>query len=647
MADVIQEFIFGLGFGKVDTKPIDETEKKAREAAKRVRDEWAKAGKDIGKSLAIAGGAALGAAAGLFKFAESSARAADEIGDTAVALGVSARELQRLRHGMQIAGGNVESFDRAIKKWTTGLSEAAAKGIGPVAERLDQLGLSAGQLVGLGLEDQIGIIADSFQGLADEQEKAAIAADLFGAKADIKQLLERSSAGVRELGDEAERLGLVLGQDALDAAGDFTDSIDRMKAQLGAIARDVGLSLIPTIQEIIEQIRDWASKNRELIATRLKEVVMSIANALKQLLPALMTLLPAFAKLVELSAKAAEVIGPAGMTGAMVGMRGAMSGALGPIGAVTTALALLVSTVITAAEETQDLQFALDDLKSGGRGKRGEGTRKLASKREGDLQASRDALVTQLDAVTAVGQKRRGSGSTSGFAADQRDRAQIVGQIREIDAAIAKERERAGSKAAFDADVQRESAALEQRTQARINAKRAADAAKKGKGGGSKAAFEAEFDEYDFEAEDLFGDDIRGLADSAGVDERAYSAAIKAAGSSLREGSTAEVAKQAARSRLGGLTGKDYSAKGSSDPLLSAIFGENVPDVELSKMALGATPQTLIATINNNFAMQFDIAVDGAGNPADVAAEVHTQSQALWKDKVAATTKLVKPAFHR
>lgn len=177
--------------------------------------------------------------------------------------------------------------------------------------------------------------------------------------------------------------------------------------------------------------------------------------------------------------------------------------------------------------------------------------------------------------------------------------------------------------------------------------RREAEAKKAKRGGGKRKKTEIEYTAEDFEADELFGDEIRRLGEQAGVGQTAIDEAIKAGGSSLKSGDVADVARKSALSRLSQSSGQDYSNKASKDPLLSAIFGENVPDVELSKMALGATPQTLIATINNNFAMQFDIAVDGAGNPADVAAEVHTQSQAMWKDKVAATTKLVKPAFHR
>lgn len=638
---VIAEFLFGLGFSKVDPKPLDDAEKKAKDAAKRMREEWASASRDIGKSFAIVGASATGAAFGIFKLAESSARAADEIGDTAVALGTTGRELQRLRHGMQIAGGNVEGFDRAVKKWTSGLSDAASKGVGPVADRLAQLGVSVGELQSLGLEDQIALISDRFQGLASEQEQAAVAADLFGAKADIKQLLERTGAGVHALGDEAERLGLVMSQDALDAAGDFADELDRLRAMLGAIVRDVGLSIMPTVRQVIDMIRDWAERNRDLIKTRLEETIRAVSSALLQLLPALTTFLPLLAKGIELAAKLAESVGPAGMAGSLIAMRGAAAGALGPVGALAAAFALLASSVLSAAEETQNLQFLLDDFKQGGRGKRGEGARFVASKREGDLQATRRALTAQLDQIEAIGGARTGGASGSGEQAFQRDRAKIVGQIRQLDNAIAKERAKATAATDFDADVAKRSAELEQRTQGRIEAKKAADeAARKGKGGGKRKAFEEDLSEFDFAADEAFGAEIRRLAESSGVGEVAFAAAIKSGGESLKAGSSIEVARQAARSRLGGLAGKDFGAQ--KDPLLSEIFGEDVPDIELSSLAVGAQPQTLVVTITNNFDVDVANEINGAGNPAEVASQVNATVDRAVRNLVADATRTVK-----
>lgn len=172
-------------------------------------------------------------------------------------------------------------------------------------------------------------------------------------------------------------------------------------------------------------------------------------------------------------------------------------------------------------------------------------------------------------------------------------------------------------------------------------------AAARARGGKKKRAVDFEAEDFEqLEAEELLGEDIDRFARQAGATPEQRQLALEAASGSIAGFSSPDVALRAAKSSIEGSTGKKL-AESNKDPLLSAIFGDQVPDVELSKMALGATPQTLIATINNNFTMSFETDVNGAGNPADVAAEVHAAAKREWKDAVTATSKLVKPSFHR
>ncbi len=648
---VIKEFLFSLGW-KVDNSGLDDTEEKGKKAAKGVADEWKKAGKTIGKTLTQVAAGAVAAAAGVFKLAESAAAAGDKTAKAAKQAGVAADQYQRVAFALERSGGSAAGLDRALRTMTLNLENAATKGSGPLADGLERIGLRAEDLLGLSLEDRLAAIADRLALAGDESRQSAVAMQLFGAKggAELKVLLDEGGAGIRALGDEAERLGLVMGDDALAASEEFTDAVHDLKRTLGALMRDVGLSIVPTVQNVIGRIKEWAVSNRELIATRVEEVIRAVMTALEQLIPPMLEFLPLAAELVRLGAEIASNMGPGGATAALIGLRAAMAGSLGPAGLLATALATIVSTLINMQVKAQDARFALDDLLQGGRGKRGEGTRKLVSKREGQLQQQRRALASRVKELTGRNALKNVLRDGEAFPENQKgifelgkrrdsQKAAAMARIREIDKEIAAERGRAQKEEErFGPDV--------------FTGPNLADAGSdrvpKSKKGGGKRRKETDITV----AATKFGEQIRRLAEKGGVGEVAIKSALEAGQTSLNSGAADKVALRAALGRLGSLTGQDLTSKKGKkggDPLLSAILGdENVPDIELSSIARGANPQTLISNITNNITIgDTNIEVQGAGNPGDVASETQRRFDERLRDIFSKASKTARPPFLR
>lgn len=643
MAETIKEFIFGLAFGKIDPKPVTDAEKAAKEAADNVSKQWKKAGEDIKKgfgairsSALIVAGAATGAAAGLFKLADSAAKTGDEIAKTSAGLGVAAREVQRLRFATERSGGSTQDFTRSLKAMTLGMHDAYTKGTGPVAEGLKDLGIKIEDIANLGAEDQFAMISDALQGVGNQSERSALMMKLFGAEggAKLKGLLDQGSAGIRALGDEAERLGLVMGDDALKASEEFADVMLDVKSTLKALVRDVGIELIPTVQAVATQIKDWTVANRQLLSTKIREFVEAISNSLRQLAPVILEILPALAKMVGHSAKLVDSIGPTGATAAVLGFKVAMSGALGPIGLVITAIATLTAGLISYASAQQEANALEFDNNFGGRGKRGEGaSRNVGSAKEGRLQARQQKLALRMAEFDSDLGRLGGAEQFNRKTQHENDRRRMVSLKNEIAAERKRVDARKGRKDLSGAVGFAKNFGKGRRKSERPK--------------GTRTEVEVEFDAEDFEFDDEFGEEIRRLGERDGVGDVALNEAIKAGGASIRSGSTMDVARQAALSRLGSASGKDYSARAGKDPLLSEIFGNDVPDVELSSLAMGAQPQTLIATINNNFHFDLDQEINGAGDPADVASHVSKAIRDVFEGSVAKSTKLAAVKWSR
>ena len=84
-------------------------------------------------------GAAAGGAAILFgqKYAES----ADRIAKTSVRIGITTKELQRLRHAFDIGGASAEMTDRALQFFARSIGEAH-KGTGEAVEIFEAMGIT-------------------------------------------------------------------------------------------------------------------------------------------------------------------------------------------------------------------------------------------------------------------------------------------------------------------------------------------------------------------------------------------------------------------------------------------------------------------------------------------------------------------------
>lgn len=626
------EVVFAIAFGKADTKNLDDAERKGLASAKKVEGGWSNAAKNIGKSFAIIGAAAGGAAIGIFKLVESTATAGDEIAKTSKGLGIAANELQRLRFAAERSGGTAQGMTRALRTFTVGLQDAATKGTGPVAEGLDAIGLSFADLQGRGVEQQFGIIAEALKGVEDATERSAISMKLFGSRggAALAPLLNEGRAGIKALGDEAERLGIVMGEDALRASEKFADDMLDLKGVILGLTRDVAGGLIPEFSAGIAKVREWIVVNREFIAGKVREYLDRILEVLTDLLPLFKASGQVTITLAEAASKLAEAVGPTGLVAAFIALRLAMTGLPGLIAGVSVAVGIALGGLISDLSGTNDeirrLRAETDQLRG-----RSERDRKATAAIEALTPGSERNLIdpdvtsdAELEGIVSDFRAGAGGADREGVRALEGR----IARIRQTRAAIKQARAKAGFRTSREKAQERQMAIAKGRR-------------KPGGGRGDEIVIE------DLgPGEELVGDEVRRLAERFGAGDIAVQASIEAAQQSLAGGSTAAVARQAALGRLGGAVGRDLTTP-TSDPLLSELLGEDVPDVELSAISRGAQPQVLISTINNTFTFDNDFQIDGTGDPSVVAQSVAGALRDAFEGALQKSTKTAKVNFAR
>lgn len=282
---VIGEIITRLGFTG-DSRPADQYAKSLDGAEKSGRSMAKTMGTAVVAGIAAVGKAAVSAGRQLVSLTVDFARVGDEVAKTGKKIGVSTRDLQRLRYAAQLNGASTAALDAGLRRLQVSLGDALSRPTGAAAQALDRLGLSASDLADMDAEDQLVSISEAMKGLDSDAERARASVDLLGRGGqELGVLLAQGGAGIRAAGDEAERLGGVMGEDALAGAESLTDTFLRFETITQGLKNSLGSALAPAFAKIGDRVAELVSENDDFIQQDLPDLIVTIADALIELIP--------------------------------------------------------------------------------------------------------------------------------------------------------------------------------------------------------------------------------------------------------------------------------------------------------------------------------------------------------------------------
>ena len=191
--------------------------------------------------------------------AYASAQAADELNTLSRNLGISVEELQKMQYASDLVDVSMDQMAGSMEKLT--------KQMGSNSKVFEELGINIYNADG-SLRDATDVWYESLEALSQVEngtERDRLAMELFGKSAmDLSGIIDDGGAGLKEYGQEAEDMGLILSQDDVDAANKFNDAIDKLKATAGASFMEMGATLAeeltPALEKIVEiatQIFQW------------------------------------------------------------------------------------------------------------------------------------------------------------------------------------------------------------------------------------------------------------------------------------------------------------------------------------------------------------------------------------------------------
>jgi hypothetical protein len=225
-----------------------------------------------GGVLVGVGGAILGPIAESFreviKHFDEFSKASDRTGATTEALSALAYAAEQSDASLGDVTSGLKFLQLNLAAAKTGSKEAQAS--------LARFGLTAADFEGKDAAEQMTMIAEALDGIADQDQKTAALRGLLGRGAlALAPMFKGGAAGLRELLGEAKDVGAVIGGEDAKNATRIGDSVNKAWTAVKNTFRAVGAALLPQVDTIeqwsntlvaaVKYVREFINDNRQLV----------------------------------------------------------------------------------------------------------------------------------------------------------------------------------------------------------------------------------------------------------------------------------------------------------------------------------------------------------------------------------------------
>lgn len=184
--------------------------------------------------------------------ARGEAESIDKTSKLSRQLGMTYGELAGLGLAGDLAGVSMETIGKAATKADVAFVKAA-QGSSMAQKALAGVGLSVDELQNKSPAERFQMMADAIAGLPTPAERARAAIGLFGKSgADLLPLFEGGAGSIRQAVEEANRFGLALTDEQGVAVENMNDAFTRAYASIQGVVQQVVAYLAPAIQSVTD-----------------------------------------------------------------------------------------------------------------------------------------------------------------------------------------------------------------------------------------------------------------------------------------------------------------------------------------------------------------------------------------------------------
>lgn len=349
---------------------ISDTTSKAESMGSTLGNKFQSAGNtmtNIGKKLApvSAGITAVGGA--LVGIATKTASTTDKIDKMSQKLGISRTAYQEWDYILSQNGASIDSMKMGMKT-LNGVIDSVSQSGSTAGTAFERLGISFDDLKGKSQEEIFEMTISALQNCKDETERTALANDLLGRSGqELAPLLNSGAEATEALRQKAHDLGLVLGDETVDAGVKMTDAMDTMKRSFTSIGGAIATAVMPYITKFADYVSSNMPKIRETINSLVKkfdELSPTIKKVIGVVTAVLAVASPVLVVVGKFTSGIGGIItkvgGAVGKISSLVSSFGGLSGVLGaitsPVGLVVMAITALIAIFVTLYNTNEDFR---------------------------------------------------------------------------------------------------------------------------------------------------------------------------------------------------------------------------------------------------------------------------------------------------
>lgn len=284
--------------------------------------------------------AAAGLAGAMIGNALAMASTADDLNALSQQTGLTVEEIQKMQYASDVVDVSVEQMTGSIQKMTKQMSSSP--------KAFEELGVSIYDANG-NMRDATDVWYESLEALSkidNETERDAKSMEIFGKSAmDMAGIIDDGGASLKALGDEAEDLGLIMGQDMVDDANELQDAIDKMKGRTTQAFAKMGASLAKSLVPMFDKLLN--------VVTKVVTWFSNLDGKTQKLIIAILGLIAAISPVASLFSKITTLA--SGLSSAIAFMASPMGAVVIAIGAVIAAGVALYKNWDTIKQKASDL----------------------------------------------------------------------------------------------------------------------------------------------------------------------------------------------------------------------------------------------------------------------------------------------------
>lgn len=292
---------------------------------------------------------AVTALTGMAGMAVKAGAMADDLNTLSKQTGFTTEELQKMQYAADRIDVSVDTITGGLQKLTVQVKNGN--------DAFDTLGVKLTDASG-NTRSMTDIFYDTVEALShieNETDRDTMAMELFGKSASsLAGIVDDGGAALRQLGEEAENAGLILSQDAVDAANAFNDKVDELKAKAQAAFFESGAaiaeSFIPAMEKLVEvgtNVLQFVA-NMDTGTIQLVTTILALTAALTPVLKALSVGIGLINNVGTLISGLTTTVIPAvssAMAAGSAGMIASLSAILPVIAAIAAALAGVIALI--------------------------------------------------------------------------------------------------------------------------------------------------------------------------------------------------------------------------------------------------------------------------------------------------------------